>query len=133
MAVLPNLNMCLSSNLTLSYLHKGLENVCLPKTCTQTSVATLFIIVETWEQPRRLSLGEFSSVQSLSCVRLFVTPSIAARQASLSITKCQSLLRLTSIQSVMPSSHLILCCPLLLLPPILLSIRVFFPVGQLFA
>ena len=67
----------------------------------------------------------FSSVQSLSHVRLFATPWIAARQASLSITNYRSSLRLTSIQSVMPSSHLILCCPLLLLPPIPPSIRVF--------
>ena len=67
---------------------------------------------------------QFSSVQSLSCVRLFVTPWIAARQASLSITNSQSSLRLTSILSVMPSSHLILCHPLLL-PPIPPSIRVF--------
>ena len=68
---------------------------------------------------------QFSSVQSLSCVRLFATPWIAARQASLSITKSRSSLRLTSIESVMPSSHLILCRPLLLLPPISPSIRVF--------
>ena len=68
---------------------------------------------------------QFSSVQSLSHVRLFVTPWIAAYQASLSITNFQSLLRLTSIESVMPSSHLILCHPLLLLPPIPPSIRVF--------
>ena len=67
----------------------------------------------------------FSSVQSLSHVRLFATPWIAARQASLSITNSWSLLKLTSIESVMPSSHLILCCPLLLLPPIPASIRVF--------
>ena len=67
----------------------------------------------------------FSSVQSLSCVRLFATPWIAARQASLSITNSQSSLRLTSIESVMPSSHLTLCHPLLLLPPIPPSIRVF--------
>ena len=66
-----------------------------------------------------------SSVQSVSGVRLFATPWIAARQASLSITNSQSSLRLTSIQSVMPSSHLILCRPLLLLPPIPPSIRVF--------
>jgi len=65
------------------------------------------------------------SDQSLSHVRLFVTPWIAARQASLSITNSQSSLRLTSIESVMPSSHLILCCPLLLLPPIPPSIWVF--------
>ena len=61
---------------------------------------------------------KFSSVQSLSRVRLFATPRIAARQASLSITNSQSSLRLTSIESVMPSSHLILCRPLLLLLPI---------------
>ena len=67
----------------------------------------------------------FSSVQSLSRVRLFATPWIAAHQASLSITNSWSLLKLTSIESVMPSSHLILCRPLLLLPPIPPSIRVF--------
>ena len=68
---------------------------------------------------------QFSSVQSLSRVRLFVTPWIAARQASLSITNSWSLLKLMSIESMMPSSHLILCRPLLLLPPIPPSIRVF--------
>ena len=67
----------------------------------------------------------FSSVQSLSRVRLFVTLWIAAHQASLSITNSRSSLRLTSIESVMPSSHLILCLPFLLLPPIPPSIRVF--------
>ena len=67
----------------------------------------------------------FSSVQSLSRVRLFATPWITARQASLSITNSQSSLKLTSIRSVVPSSHLILCRPLLLLPPIPPSIRVF--------
>ena len=66
-----------------------------------------------------------SSVQSLSHVRLFMTPWIAALQASLSIISSRSSLRLTSIESVMPSSHLILCCPLLLLLPIAPSIRVF--------
>ena len=66
-----------------------------------------------------------SSVQSLSRVRLFATPCIAARQASLPITNSQSSLRLASIESVMPSSHLILCRPLFLLPPIPPSIRVF--------
>ena len=68
---------------------------------------------------------QFSSVQSLSHVRLSVTPLITARQASLSITNSRSSLRLTSIKSMMPSSHLILCCPLLLLPPVHPSIRVF--------
>ena len=67
----------------------------------------------------------FNSVQLLSRVRLFATSWIAARQASLSITISQSSLRLTSIESVMPSSDLILCHPLLLLPPIPPSIRVF--------
>ena len=68
---------------------------------------------------------QFSSVQSLSHVRLFATPWIAACQASLSITNSRSLLKLMPIESVMPSSHLILCHPLLLLPPIPPSIRVF--------
>ena len=66
-----------------------------------------------------------SSVQSLRCVRLFATPWITARQASLSITNSWSLCKLMSIELVMPSSHLILCHPLLLLPPIPPSIRVF--------
>ena len=68
---------------------------------------------------------QFSLVQSLSRVLLFATPWISARQASLSITNSRSSLKLTSIQLVMPSSHLILGHPLLLLPPIPPSIRVF--------
>ena len=67
----------------------------------------------------------FSSVRLLSCVRLFATPWTAARQASLSITNSWSLLKLMSIESVMPSNHLILCHPLLLLPSIFPSIRIF--------
>ena len=67
----------------------------------------------------------FSSVQSLSWVQLFATPWIAACQASLSITISQSSLKLMSIESVMPSSHLILCHPLFFLSPIPPSIRVF--------
>ena len=67
----------------------------------------------------------FSSVQSLSRVRLFVTPWTAAHQASLSFTNSWGLLKLLSIKSVMPSNHLILCHPLLLLPSIFPSIRVF--------
>ena len=73
----------------------------------------------------KVTKHQFSSVQSLSCVRLFATSWIAARQASLSITNSRSSLRLTSIELVMSSSHLILCRPLLLLPPIPPSIRVF--------
>ena len=69
---------------------------------------------------------QFSSGQSLSCVRFFATPWIRAHQASLSITNSRSSLRLMSIESLMSSSHLILCRPLLLLPPIPPSIRVFY-------
>ena len=72
----------------------------------------------------QLQVSTISSVQLLSCVWLFVTPRIAGRQASLSITNSRSLPKLMSIELVMPSSHLILCRPLLL-PPILPSIRVF--------
>ena len=67
----------------------------------------------------------FSSVQSLSRVQLFATPWIAAHQASLSITNSRNLLKLMSVESVMPFNHLILCRPLLLQPSIFPSIRVF--------
>ena len=86
------------------------DMACFPKACSLMTV------------PLRM---RFSSVQLLSCVRLFATPWAAAHQASLTITNSWSSLRLMSIVSVMPSSHLILCRPLLLLPPILPSIRVF--------
>ena len=78
-----------------------------------------------FRQNRLPSVFQFSSIQSLSRVWLFVTPWIAARQASLSITNSWSLPKVMSIESLMPSSHLILCRPLLLLPPIPPSIRVF--------
>ena len=68
---------------------------------------------------------QFSSVQLLNHVQLFAIPWTAAHQASLSITNSRSLLKLMSIKSVMPSNHLILCCPLLLMPSIFPSIRVF--------
>ena len=68
---------------------------------------------------------QFSSVESLSRVRLFATPWIAALQASLSITNSRSLLKLMSVELVMPSNHLIICRPLLLPPPIPPNIRVF--------
>ena len=71
-------------------------------------------------------IGFFSSVQLLSHVRLFATPWTEAHQASLSITNTQSLLKLMSTKLVMPSNHLILCPPLLLLPSVFPSIRVFF-------
>ena len=92
----------------------------LPSSCTPHSCTW----IGTWEDSIPSSI-QFSSVQLLSRVRLFVTPWISARQASLSITNSRSSLRLMSIKSVMPSSHLILCRPLLLLPPIPRSIRVF--------
>ena len=76
-------------------------------------------------QKKYIIISQFSSVQSLSRVWLFATPWTAACQASLSITSSQSSLKLMSIESVMSSSHLILCRPLLLLPTILPSIRVF--------
>ena len=68
---------------------------------------------------------QFSSDQSLNCIQLFVTPWTAAHKATLSITNSRSSLKFMSIESAMPSNHLILCHPLLLLPPVLPSIRVF--------
>ena len=76
-------------------------------------------------QSRRGLSAQFSSLQSLSHVQLFVTSWTAEHQASLSITNSQSPPKLMSIESVMPSNHLILCCPLLLLPSIFPSIRLF--------
>ena len=81
--------------------------------------------MSSWIFSSTLNIFQFSSVQSLSRVRLFATPWITACRASLCITNSRSSLRLTSIESVMPSSHLILYCPLLFLPPIPPSIRVF--------
>ena len=78
-----------------------------------------------WQPSNPVLKVQFSSVQSLSHVRLFATPRTAACQASLSITNSWSLPKLMSIESVMPSNHLILCCPLLLLPTIFPSISVF--------
>ena len=75
-----------------------------------------------WEAPKR---GQFSSVQLLSHVQLSATAWTAAHQASLSITNSQNLLKLMSIESVMPSNHLFLYCPLLLPPSVFPSIRVF--------
>ena len=88
-----------------------------------TSRVTHVYCLHAWDSDMQLCSG--SSVQSLSRVLLLVTPWIAARQASLSITSSRSSLKLTSIESVMPSSHLILCHPVLLLPPIPPRIRVF--------
>ena len=99
-----------------------------------TWVYLCLILVDVWQKTTKFCKAiilqlkdsvQFSSVQSLSRGQLFATPWIAARQASLSITSSQSLLKLMPIKSVMPSSHLILCRPLLLLPPIPPSFRVF--------
>ena len=78
-----------------------------------------------WCIKKQLLRGTGQSVQSLICVWIFVTPRTAGRQASLSISDSQNWLKLMSIESVMPSNHLILCRPLLLLPSIVPSIRVF--------
>ena len=98
------------------------QNPFLKFTRSISSTAGIFLFVMLNFNQRR---PHFSSVQSLSRVRLFAAPWITARQASLSITNSRSSLRLTSIESVMPSIHLILYRPLLLLPPIPPSIRVF--------
>ena len=86
---------------------------------------TLYIVPLIYLTSKQVCFLNFSSVQSLSRVWLFGTPWLAARQASLSITNSRSSLRLMSIESVMPSSHLILSHPLHLLPPIPTSIRGF--------
>ena len=78
-----------------------------------------------WEKKKKTKQTRKLAIQLLSCVWLFATPWIAAHQASLSFTNSWSLLRLVSIELVMPSNHLILCRPLLLLPSIFPSIRVF--------
>ena len=96
------------------------------------SLSVVFLLMSYISSLYVLDINPFSSVQSLSRVWLFVTPWTAAHQASLSITNSWSLLKLMSIQSVMPSNHLILCCPLLLMPSIFPSIRSF-PVSQFFA
>ena len=86
---------------------------------------TTYVLLSPVLQMRRPRLSKISSVQSLSQVRLFVTPWTAVPQTSLSITNSQSLLKLMFIESVMPSNRLILCPPLFLLPSIFPSIRVF--------
>ena len=99
--------------------NKILANIMLMSTFKIWEIHTIIWVVLFF------SLKLLSSVLLLSCVQLFATPWIAARQASLSITNSWILLELMPIESVMPSSHLILCRPLLLLPPIPRSIRVF--------
>ena len=96
--------------------------------CRQNEIKWVWLfykMVASWSLKLEQTPRSFSSVQSLSHVLLFVTPWTAAHQASLSITNSRSLLKLMSIESVMPSNHLILCHPLLLPPSIFPSIRVF--------
>ena len=99
-----------------------LSIICLS---TDLSVLAVIIYLPTCCSVAKPTYLPIISVQSLSCVQLFATPWTAARQASLSITNSWSLLKLMSIESVMPSNHLILYRPLLLLPSIFPSIRVF--------
>ena len=99
------------------------ETLTLSFVAREVCIATLFVENRLWYL--LVIHVQFRSVQSLSCVRLFVTLWTAACQASLSITNSQSLLKLMSIESVMPSNHLILCLPLLLWPAIFPSITVF--------
>ena len=89
--------------------------------CTMEMISIRFLWGQKWEN----AAAAFSSVQLLSHVQLFAIPWTAACQASLSITNSWSLLKLMSIELVMPSNHLILCCPLLLPPSIFSSFRVF--------
>ena len=96
-----------------------------PVPWAKTMPPTIFQVLSWGTRQQARNNYQFSSVQSLSRVRLSATPWIAARQASLSITISQSSLKLTSNESVMPSSRLILCRPLLLLPPIPPSISLF--------
>ena len=111
------------------YQYRLSSPVC--NTCISTFSATIVTVllkilnILLWAFHLTLICFQFTSVQSLSRVQLFATPWIAALQASLSITNSQSSLRFTSIESVIPSSHLILCHPLLLLPPIPPSIKFF--------
>ena len=110
--------------------HLRFPNSCYYEQCTHEYCSCMFILLsvflrihsEEWDLGIKVCI---SSVQSLSHVRLFVTPWTAARQASLSISNSRSLSKLMSTESVMPSNHLILRCPLLILPSIFPSIRVF--------
>ena len=118
------------SVLFLASWHWLLPPVCIEQKWwgwTWLSCSQYFLILFIFSCRFRLHLRLlcFSSVQLLSCVWFFVTPWTAARQTSLSITHSWSLLKLMSIESVMSSNHLILCCLLLLLPSIFPSIKVF--------
>ena len=100
-------------------------NKWLSTTSALQRITYLYRFKCSWTLPKSYYQFMFSLVQLLSLVWLFATPWTAARQASLSITNSRNLLKFMSIESVMPSNHLILCCPLLLPPPTFPSIRVF--------
>ena len=106
--------------MNLFQIGKGVHQGCILSSCL-LNLNTEYIMQNT----RPIWSHQFSSLQSLSCVQLFATPWITRHQASLSITNSQSLPKLMSIELVMPSNHLILCCPLIFLPSIFPSIRVF--------
>ena len=112
---------CIKSN---KYIHILTYNICMHVICAHIMYLNILICF-VCEYINMYSISVSQSVQSLCRVRLFVTPWIAAHQASLSITISRSSPKLMSIESVMPSNHLTLCHPLLLLPPIPPSIRVF--------
>ena len=110
------------------HIHKKLDRAEIT-ICRRKSLSVVYMSYR--REYASILLFHFSSVQSLSRVWLFATPWTAARQASLSITNSQSVLKLMSIESVMLSNHLILCCPLLLLPQPLPASGSF-PMSQLF-
>ena len=119
---------CLFIHCQFLYANYSTILLYFPKCCTVRLKCFIFVFKMPVEKRMdkdvvRIYNGTFSSV--LSCVRLFATPWTAACQASLSITKSWSLLKFMSIESVMPSNHLILCHPFLLLPSIIPNIRVF--------
>ena len=118
------------------YRHRFSNSICSLGVCLSQFVYpcnTSNLQPATYENSLKAqTMAQLSSVQSLSCVRLFVTPWTAAHQASLSITNSRSLLKLMSIESVMPSNHLTLCCPLFLLPSIFPEAGSF-QMSQLFA
>ena len=106
--------------------NKSIENCIIKPLCMYNPTFEV-VVVTKWDHVYKAFIQSLniSSVQSLSHVRLFATSSTAVHQASLSITNSRGLPKLISIELLMPSSHLILCHPLLLLPPVLPSIRVF--------
>ena len=143
--VLRNLHTVFWSSCTIFHIHQGTTGSRF-RTFLPVLVILWFLTVAIQQKWSDMSLrrwfrfprlvmnnGHFSVQFSRSVVSNSETPWITARQASLSITNSRSSLKLTSVELVMPSSHLILCRPLLLLPPIPPGIRVFFPMSQLFA